>query len=358
MVATSKVFSSSRPDIDIVWERRPLQAFADRPIEQMALEYDLIVIDHPHVGEAASKGLLVPLGGQGDGAALEQLAKNSVGPSHRSYEYNGNQWALAIDAAAPVAAWRPDLIEAPPQRWEDVLALADRDLVLWPIKPVDALMSFFTIGRNRGFAIACAGSLIEREEGLQVLADMRELARRLPAECLSMNPIEVFEWLSTRSDRAYCPFAYGYSNYSRRGFRPHEIRFSDIPDLAGQGPRGSCVGGTGIAVSSASKNVEAAAAYAFFVAAGSTQAGTFFDAGGQPAHNAAWIDPRVNAASADFFVNTRATLEQSWLRPRYAGYLDFQDFGGTAVNTFLRGDASPAQTLDALEHAYRRSRDH
>ena len=30
-------------------DKRPLQAFADRPIEEMTDDYDLIVIDYPHV---------------------------------------------------------------------------------------------------------------------------------------------------------------------------------------------------------------------------------------------------------------------------------------------------------------------
>ena len=58
MIATAKEYTKTNPDVNIIWEKRPLQAFADRPIEEMAFEYDLMVIDHPHVGEASRKGLL------------------------------------------------------------------------------------------------------------------------------------------------------------------------------------------------------------------------------------------------------------------------------------------------------------
>ena len=58
MVSTAKRYNENNPDIKIIWEKRPLQAFADRPIELMAFDYDLMVIDHPHVGEASRKDLI------------------------------------------------------------------------------------------------------------------------------------------------------------------------------------------------------------------------------------------------------------------------------------------------------------
>ena len=56
MVATAMSFCEAYPDADIVWEKRSLQAFADRPLEAMCGDYDLMVIDHPHAGEAARSG--------------------------------------------------------------------------------------------------------------------------------------------------------------------------------------------------------------------------------------------------------------------------------------------------------------
>ena len=58
MVATAEKYIQDKVDIKIMWEKRSLQAFADRPIELMAFDYDLMVIDHPHVGEASRKDLI------------------------------------------------------------------------------------------------------------------------------------------------------------------------------------------------------------------------------------------------------------------------------------------------------------
>ena len=58
----------------------------------------------------ARSGHLMPFDGMGRDDDLATLAAQSVGASHPSYEFDGRQWALAIDAATPVAAYRPDLI--------------------------------------------------------------------------------------------------------------------------------------------------------------------------------------------------------------------------------------------------------
>ncbi len=57
---------------------------------------------------------------------LDEQERHSVGYSHLSYAYGGGQWALAIDAATPVASYRADLIDTIPQTWDDLLILAHK----------------------------------------------------------------------------------------------------------------------------------------------------------------------------------------------------------------------------------------
>jgi multiple sugar transport system substrate-binding protein len=99
MVATSRVYEDAHPGTKISWEKRSLQAFEHFPIEQLADEYDLIVIDHPHIGVVAREGYLVALDELGPDGTLETLAAQSIGRSHESYQYGEHQWALPIDAA-------------------------------------------------------------------------------------------------------------------------------------------------------------------------------------------------------------------------------------------------------------------
>lgn len=355
MVTTSAVYTERHPDIRIIWERRPLQAFADRPIEQMADTYDLMVIDHPHIGEAARKRLLVNLAQGEHASAVAAIGARAVGQSHASYEIDAGQWALATDAATPVASWRPDLIDQPPMRWDDVIALAREGKVLWPLKPVDSLMSVLTIGRNLGLAIGENDLFMDPGACADVLDTIAEFVPLIPEKCLSINPIETYEWLAGDDGFAYCPFAYGYTNYARPGFRNNLLRFADIPTLGSDGPVGSCLGGAGLAVSAASKHADVAIDYALWVADGPCQKGLYFNAGGQPGHLDAWEDAACNEATSGFFRDTKATHEKAWVRPRHDGYLAFQDEGGTLVNACLKGEATTKATAERLNESYARS---
>ncbi len=336
MIATATAYRAEVDDVTVEWEQRSLQAFADQPLDELAATFDLIVVDHPHVGEIAESGSILALDELLPVEALEQLDRQSVGPSHRSYEYAGYQWALAIDAAAQVSGHRPDLLPNPPRTWSQVVGLAVEGRVLWPLKPVDAISSFFTLAANRGTPCATRNdALIDVADGVAVLEAMEAVTRHVPRACLTMNPIEVADLLSSEDDHAYCPLLFGYSNYARDGFARHLVAYTDIPALGDDGCTGAILGGAGLAVSSRCSDAEAAAAYSLWVAQASTQRGLYFQSGGQPANAVAWDDNEVNRASHDFFRNTRQTMERSWLRPRYAGSLDLQDEGGHVVNAFL-----------------------
>ena len=52
---------------------------------------------------------------------------------------------------------------------------------------------------------------------------------------------------------------------------------------------------------------------------------------------------------------TRATIESAWIRPRHAGYLDFQARAGALVERHLRGDLAEDSLLEQLEQMHRAS---
>lgn len=358
MVATSAQYSRDHPGVEIIWGKRPLQAFADHPISEMAGDYDLMVIDHPHVGEVVGSGELLALDTLGRELELAQLAANSVGPSHQSYEFLGHQWALAIDAATPVAAYRPDLLDHAPGDWAGVVDLARSGRVAFALIPINALMTFMGMARNLGFRIAeNPDRFIAKDNGREILEILCEITALMSPECLTLDPIGILDWMGgTIIAPAYAPFGYGYTNYSRENYCRYPIRFTNAPGLDGNGPQGTIIGGTGIAVSAASKHRDIAADYAFWIAGAECQSGLFFEAGGQPAHAAAWDSDVCNAASNDFFRNTRATLNTSWLRPRYDGYMGFQDLGGAAVHACISRKVPIDIALAQLELIYQETR--
>src|SRR5437870_3634207 len=87
MVATAQRFHETHPEVEIVWQKRSLQEFADAPIQKLAETFDLLVLDHPFVGSAAAHTVLLPLDEHLPADFLADQAGNSVGPSHPSYLY-------------------------------------------------------------------------------------------------------------------------------------------------------------------------------------------------------------------------------------------------------------------------------
>ena len=348
MVATAQRFHETHPQVRIDWSSRSLQEFGGVSIVDLAQRYDLLVIDHPFSGHAAEGGILAPLDEWVSSGFLADQAAHSVGHSHRSYSYGGHQWALAIDAATPIAGWRPDLLErqraAPPQTWEQLLALAQRGLVSVPGIPIDSLMHFYMFCAASGSTpFVKEDAVIEEAVGVHALEMQRAIMQLCDPRCLSMNPIAVWELLAEGDTVAYCPFAYGYSNYSRAGYAKNLLRTGGLID-----DFRSTLGGAGLAISAGSKHKEIAAEYACSVATPACQSTLYFDSGGQPGHLSAWGDEEVNRRSSDFFRNTLTTLKEAHLRPRFNGYLDFQDQAAALVHRCLAGDSPAKATVGAL----------
>jgi multiple sugar transport system substrate-binding protein len=353
LLATARVYAEVRPNVRIQWKARSLQAFADQAVDALAERFDLVVLDHPSIGFAVARGSLVALDEHLDADLLADQRAGSVGRSFDSYVWDGHLWALAIDAASQVASYRPDLLALlgrdVPRTWEDVFALA-RDAreahayVAIPSIPVDALMSFFSLSVADG-ADPFSGSRRTRGIALERLA---ALVRLCHPGSVSWNPPRMYEHMVAAEDVVYCPLGFGYSNYARPGYRDRLLAFAPAPVGAAGTPVGT-LGGAGLAVSARTREVEAACAYAAFVASAEIQRGTYAHAGGQPGHRAAWVDDAANAATNDYFRATLPSLDAAYLRPRHDGYLTFQDRAGEVIRRLLTDGGEAVDTLGTLD---------
>ena len=361
MVATSQRFEEIHPEVTIQWQKRSLQKFADAPLADLAERFDLLVIDHPSIGEAASEGLFLKLDEHLPAGFLADQAENSVGGSHASYFYEGHQYALAIDAATPIAGWRPDLMQRAnvehPQTWEDLLALARRGLVTVPAIPIDSLMHWFMFCNALNVEpFRSPDVVMPTPEGAEALRLLRELVQLSAAGSLERNPIKTWQLLSESDSVAYCPFAYGYSNYSRTGYASHLIHTGGLVTFSGK-PLRSTLGGAGLAISAKTRFVAEAVNYAQFAASEVTQRMLYTTAGGQPGYRGAWLDDAANALTSHFFRSTLDTLDAAWVRPRFPGFIAFQDEASTIVHEYLRRGGNESSVLDAMNAAYRKHRD-
>ncbi len=218
MVAASAAFEAET-GIAVTWDKRSLQDFESYPVADLAAAYDLIVIDHPHVGQITAEGCLLPLDEPGREAERAAIQAGSVGASYGSYTYQGRQWAFPIDAATQVQAYRPDRLGKPVRSLDAVMDLARAGRVMLPLRPPHGLMTFFTLAAHLGSPCADeAGALINPEAGIAVFERLRALAGSVDPACFGMDPIAVFEAMAAPDARVWmAPFIYGYVSYARRG---------------------------------------------------------------------------------------------------------------------------------------------
>jgi multiple sugar transport system substrate-binding protein len=115
------------------------------------------------------------------------------------------------------------------------------------------------------------------------------------------------------------------------------------------------IGGTGISVSAFSKYPEIAVDFARMVVSGQCQRTMYVQHGGQPGHRSAWTDREVNRITNNFFSEVLPVMENGYLRPRYNGYLHFQDLAGDPLQECLKNDGDPLNALQEMNNIYRES---
>jgi multiple sugar transport system substrate-binding protein len=347
------------------WERQPLAGFEAEPIAGLAARYDILVIDHPGLGAAtAALRPLDELFGPGELTGWKAAA---VGPVFGSYFYAGRQWALPLDAAAQICVLRPDLLggRPPPATWPDVVGLAREAPLALVLGGPHALLALLAICAAQGSPpvaeTAAGGPAAEFAEdaaardavlaGLEILA---AVCSRIDRDLARGSPIDVLEAMTRQDVAACCPLVYGYVTYSEPGRGRRRLTVCGAPAWQPGGRPGSVLGGTGVAVSRRVSGPDLAAARAHVrrLLSQPVQAGLMPRAGGQPALAAAWDSGAVNAGCGDFYRRTRATVDQAWVRPRFPGWIGFQEEGSAVVRSGLLRRAAPAGILRRLRSAF------
>lgn len=358
MVATAAAYELARGgEISIAWVPRTLKEFGMVSVEELARQFDLIVMDHPHIGTMAESGCVVALDKFVDAATLASLAEGSPGRSHQSYIYGGHQWAFAIDTACLTSAWRPDLLSTPPTTWSDVITLAESGQVMWSLCAVDSAASFMTLTLAQGEECATTRDrFVSRDAGRWAISTMYEVARRSDPQCLENNPIHVLEALAHSDAFVYAPLTFCYVNYSRDDHTGQRVAFGEIPSAhEGVAPHGALLGGAGLAVSVFSEAIDEALAYGLYVASSDVQRGIYVTSGGQPAHRMAWTDAAVDQASGGFFSSVGRVLERSWTRPNGPRFAAFQNEMIALFDDWYSAAPAPDTFLDKIDALYRDS---
>ena len=349
LVAASDRFAVER-GVALSWARRSLQAFADEPIEGIARKYDLVILDHPHVGQIAESGCLLAL------PDFPDPAETSLGGSVESYIWKGKTWSYPIDAACQMAVGRPDLAGEFPAHWEDVLETPERFNIVTPLLPVDAFDLMLTHLASRGEETLpfSTEAFCSEENGLFSLKILKALFKMGPSEQADWNPIKVLEILSTTDAFSASPALFGYINYARPGFRPHPLRYRDLPTFRGSDRRRGILGGAGIGVSAFSDHREEAIAFAQWVTSEAIQSSTYIEHEGQPAHLGTWNRLRQAPRFAGFLDGAYDTMTHAWTRPRDEWFLHFVDDVCEIFPDFFRKDRPEEDMLADINALFRK----
>lgn len=358
-VALERAAQRARADgLDLTWERQPLEGFESHPIEELAERYDLIVLDHPHIGDAVAGDCLQPLASLFDVATLADWRAQSIGQSFDSYRYAGTQWALPLDAATQVAVAREDRLEgALPRDWTEVLALARRQPVCLSLAGPHAALTLFSMAAAHGDAPAASDPdrLFAGEGAVAAWDLLTALHAQSFRGWAALNPIRILDAMARDAEAVYCPLVYGYVNYAVAGEGRQPLRFGDVP-AGPEGRLGSTLGGTGLAVSRRATVDDTLRRHLAELMSPAMQCDFIPFADGQPSAREAWRDTRVNAAWNGFYAQTQATLEQAIVRPRHPGYIPFQTEASALVRGALADGLAAAPALAALQALYVRCR--
>lgn len=335
----------------ISWDTQPLEGFESAPIAELCAEYDLVVLDHPHLGEAMAHDCLIPLEEVFSTSALAEIAQAAIGPAYSSYAMAGQQWALPLDAATQVMALRPDLTDARPASWAEVDALSQQGRVALSLAGPHAALSFLSI------CAALDPALDLRDFGwpddsvaAQAIEIMTPLAARTPEHTKSLNPIGLLDLMSSTDDIQLIPLVYGYVNYTRAA-RP--VTFYNAPRSGGR--PGSILGGTGIAISRRTQVDDTLRDHLLWLMSPETQRGFIPDHDGQPGLRSAWRDAQVNGRWGNFYGNTEETLEHAAIRPRHNGYIAFQSRASAYLRDCFEKRTPAAHAIGGLRDLFQTS---
>ena len=337
----------------IGWSVQPLEGFESAPIAGLCAAYDIVVMDHPHIGEAVAGGCLHPVEEVLGEAAVAELARAAIGPAMASYRWQGRHYALPLDVACQVVARRPDRIAQPPESWEEMVALAAGGRVALSLAGPHAILMLMSLAGSLG-AVPRGDDFLPDEPAHTALDLLSRLYPLRAAGSDRLNPIGLLDAMATGDAIDLVPLVFGYVPYARPAPGRRALAFSDTPRTPGG--FGGVLGGTGLAFSRRSQPSEALRAHLLWLMSPAAQAGFIPARNGQPGLRAAWADPQVNAAWGSFYRDTAATAEHALLRPRFDGYIPFQAAASAALRDALEAGTPHTQTLATLRGLWRDAR--
>ncbi|BCL68783.1 membrane protein [Vibrio nigripulchritudo] len=330
------------------WDIQPLSGFEETPLEELADQYDLLVIDHPHLGQAVESQCLQPLDMLFSPMWLEELKTSCIGLSAQSYWYDSHCWALPLDASSQIMAYQKQAEDA-------VLGLGGwQDLIKGNLKYQLCLAGPHPTLQLLAMTLSLDPSLksdalfIPEDEGVESLDLFKSVFKNSIEPSRVLNPIELLDTLSRSDSLDLCPFVYGYVNYS-----------TESSNLCVTSPIGgeSILGGTGIAITQRCTVNNDLLIYLKKLLSPNIQSAFIPNNGGQPSFQSAWSEANINQNSNDFYQNAFSTVNGAHLRPRHPGYTHFQDKAAHLIRHSLFHSEPSRYTIKKINQLYSKTKE-
>lgn len=354
IVAATKIFEQSFSNIQLTWHKRSLKEFGDQSLEEFINEYDLLMVDHPFVGEAHENGFLTGLEQLLPEADLVKQSEMHVGKSYESYTYQNHQYALPIDASAQFSAFHTKNISHNdiPRTWDQFMEIVNQTSfskkVIWPLCPTDLWCSFLTISAQfAGNSKQIFNPLGFDQDIAQKAIDFLKTAlEKIPKESWKLNPIQALE-LMVKGNYSFAPLLFGYISYSQK---ESLIRFSNAIAFNPDRPI-SLLGGVGLAISAYSRYQQECAHFMKFVWSDEILSGCYIENSGQPSLLSSWKSSALNKQSENFFNNTIGSMNHAYVRPRFSGFNKFQAAAAHYLHENFR-KINEVQLITGLNYLY------
>jgi multiple sugar transport system substrate-binding protein len=366
LAASAAAYEQIHPNVRVEWEQLGFdELFYDsrRQFESGSVDFDLMMLDHPWVGEYAVNGWLVDMEALLTSEQRRDLEADADRSSLKAYRYEGRLWSLPTDGACQILAFRPDLVgmavDQLPGDWDSFLALGES-----LHEPPDRCAYTHQFGGPNHFLtlLGIAAALgdnpytepsrgIDRDagtRGLDILRRVWELSIESQVESPDKLEHRTFPLMMAEDRAAMCPGVFAYITYYG-GEGERQLGIADMPVMPETGKRTSLLGGMGLAIASASPQRDAAWEYATFVMSREVQGGVFVENGGQPGRVSALTSGYANDACAGFGPVLAAALDDCYVRPTPPGWHRAERAGGDVVSRFLSGEIAAQETLAELD---------
>ena len=364
--AAAASYTRIHPDVRIEWEQLEFdELFLDSRSQFVSgsVDFDLLMIDHPWVGEFAVNGWLVDLDEMLEAGQRADLEDDADPSSLESYRYEGGLWALPVDAACQILAFRPDLVgkaaDRLPGDWDSFLALGgschdppDRCAFTHQFGGPNQFLTLLGIAAALGdspYGEPARGLDPDAgARGLGILRRVWELSLESQVGSPEQLAHRTFPLMLSEDRAAMCPGVFAYITFYGGGGE-RRLGIADMPVMPETGKRTSLLGGMGLAIPSASLHRDAAWDYAWYVMSRKVQGGVYLENGGQPGRVSALTSGYADDACAGFGPVLAKALDGCFIRPTPPGWHRAERVGGDIVMGFLKSEAGEAETLSELD---------